>query len=195
MSCNTDLTQQEELVSTFLCVFITGALHLLQVDPIQLELLLSSKSGSTSEFYFHISFISSLFKPCTCLWERETEWVDAHRLYTKNIKNVTTSKKDKEDIYRNTELGSVIITSLKYSGVFSVSATRASHAGSHGWWLFCISLHVLWWEIRLLFFFLLIGMKHKNSDRYFKDRELISFIRPRRGKWYNEGRDSSIVEF
>ena len=32
------------------------------------------------------------------------------------------------------------------------------------------------------YFFLLIGMKHKNSDRYFKDRELISFIRPRRGK-------------
>lgn len=36
------------------------------------------------------------------------------------------SKKDKEDIYRNTEMGSVIITSLKYSGVFSVSAARAS---------------------------------------------------------------------
>lgn len=125
-SCNTDLTQQEELVSTLLCVFITGAFHLLQVDPIQLELLLSGKGGSTSEFYFHISFKSSLFKPWTCLWERETEWVDAHRLYTKNIKNVTMSKKDKEDIYRNTEMGSVIITSLKYSGVFSVSAARAS---------------------------------------------------------------------
>lgn len=103
-SCNTDLTQQEELVSTFLCVLITGALHLLQVDPIQLELLLSGKGRSTSEFNFHISFKSSLFKPWTCLWERETEWVDAHRVYTKNIKNVT-SKKDKEDIYRNTEMG------------------------------------------------------------------------------------------
>lgn len=47
-SCNTYLTQQEELVSTFLSVFITGALHLLQVNPIQLELLLSSKSGARS---------------------------------------------------------------------------------------------------------------------------------------------------
>lgn len=39
---STHLAQQEELVSTFLGVFITGALHLLQVDTVQLELLLSS---------------------------------------------------------------------------------------------------------------------------------------------------------
>lgn len=41
--CNTHLTQKEELVSTFLGVLITGALHLLQVNPIQLELLWTEK--------------------------------------------------------------------------------------------------------------------------------------------------------
>lgn len=37
--CNTHLAQQEELVSALLSVLITGALHLLQVNSIQLELL------------------------------------------------------------------------------------------------------------------------------------------------------------
>lgn len=83
------------------------------------------------------------------------------------------SKKDKEDIYRNTEMGSVIITSLKYSGVFSVSAARASQL------FYFITCSLMGDQI---FFFLLIGMKHKNNDRYFKDGELISFIRPQRGK-------------
>lgn len=41
--CSSYLTQQEELVRTFLSVFITGALHFLQVDPIQLEFLLGRK--------------------------------------------------------------------------------------------------------------------------------------------------------
>lgn len=46
----THLTQQEELVGTFLGVFITGALHLLQVYPIQLELLGGRKCGATGYF-------------------------------------------------------------------------------------------------------------------------------------------------
>lgn len=43
--CSTHLAQQEELVSTLLSVFVTGALHLLQVNSVQLELLRSGRGG------------------------------------------------------------------------------------------------------------------------------------------------------
>lgn len=73
--CNTHLAQQEELVSTFLGVFITGALHLLQVNPIQLELLLTKTQVSLLVFDF---------------------------LHTERHRRVMMSKNNMEDNYRNT---------------------------------------------------------------------------------------------
>ena len=62
--CNTYLTQQEELVSTFLSVVITGALHLLQVNSIQLELLLSHKVKVEPQVtFFFFSFLFYILIP------------------------------------------------------------------------------------------------------------------------------------
>ena len=44
---STDLAQKEELISTLLGVFITGPLHLLQMDSLKLELLFE-EGGSDS---------------------------------------------------------------------------------------------------------------------------------------------------
>lgn len=53
-TCNTHLTQQEELVSAFLSVLVIGALHLLQVNSIQLELLVD-KNRTLIRFFFSFS--------------------------------------------------------------------------------------------------------------------------------------------
>lgn len=51
--CNTHLAQQEELVGALLSVLITRALHLLQVNSIQLELLLDKNRTSGVFFPAH----------------------------------------------------------------------------------------------------------------------------------------------
>ena len=64
--CSTNLAQQEELVGTLLGVLVAGALHLLQMNAVQLEFLWHREQVKTQVFQWdtdinNISFFFPVF--------------------------------------------------------------------------------------------------------------------------------------
>lgn len=124
--CNTHLTQKEELVCAFLGVIITGALHLLQVNPVQLELLQSEGTSETRGSVSHafISYTATLSpaaRVCVCRAERQKQ-VDARVLHTgdskRRIISKNASKSNKRLKFRLQGAENGIIMLLKYSEPF-----------------------------------------------------------------------------
>lgn len=72
--CNTHLAQQEELVSALLSVLITRALHLLQVNSIQLKLLVD-KNRTLIRCFFCCWFFfrTRAYFSVVCVWQRYNE--------------------------------------------------------------------------------------------------------------------------
>lgn len=68
--CDTHLAQQEELVSALLSVLVTRALHLLQVNPIQLELLVDKNTTSIRCIFPHTQTLRKIHKENIMRWAR-----------------------------------------------------------------------------------------------------------------------------
>lgn len=128
--CNTHLTQKEELVCAFLGVIITGALHLLQVNPVQLELLQSEGTSETRgsvslAFISYSATLSPVACVCVCMRmcraERQNQ-VDARILHTgdskRRIISENASKSNKRLKFRLQGAENGIIMLLKYSERF-----------------------------------------------------------------------------
>lgn len=85
--CNTHLAQQEELVSALLSVLITRALHLLQVNSIQLKLLVD-KNRTLIRCFFCCWFFfrTRAYFSVVCVCDRDImRWV--HRDYARTIQD------------------------------------------------------------------------------------------------------------